>query len=107
MNILEQIKPWIDFLRRQENPFKVNILKNLAQRFASNLTYQYQYIYMTELGAGPVILGYISSISGLVNTILAIPSTIFNYKCSRLWFFVILADSNYSFDYFNSFDGVG
>jgi len=76
MNILEQIKSWVDFLRRQENPFKVNILKNLAQRFASNLTYQYQYIYMTELGAGPVILGYISSISGLVNTILAIPAGI-------------------------------
>jgi MFS family permease len=76
LNVFDQIRAWIDFLRRQDNPFKVNILKNLAQRFASNLSYQYQYIYMTELGAGPIILGYISSLSGLVNTILAIPAGI-------------------------------
>ena len=76
LNILDQFKAWINFLRRQDNPFKVNILKNLASRFSSNLTYQYQYIYMTELGASPLILGYISSLSGLVNTILAIPAGI-------------------------------
>jgi MFS family permease len=73
-NIFELISEWVGFLRRQENPFKVNILKNLAQRFANSMTYQYQSIYITELGASPSLLGYIGSISGVVNTLLAIPA---------------------------------
>ena len=64
---------WIDFLRRQESSFKVNILRNFAQRFAANLTYQYQPIYLTNLGASALTLGYLNSISGLVNTILSVP----------------------------------
>jgi MFS family permease len=64
---------WINFLRRQESSFKVNILRNFAQRFAANLTYQYQPIYLTSLGASALTLGYLNSISGLVNTILSVP----------------------------------
>jgi MFS family permease len=71
--IILLIKGWIDFLRRQQSHFKVNILRNLAQRFAANLTYQYQPLYLTSLGASPLILGYLNSITGLVNTLLAIP----------------------------------
>jgi len=67
------VSSWINFLRRQESYFKVNILRNLAQRFASNLTSQYQPLYLTSLGASPLILGYLNSISGLVNTVIAIP----------------------------------
>ena len=68
------IRGWFEFLDRQESPFKVNIWKNLAQRFAMNLTYQYQSIYLTSLGATPLILGYIGSFNGIINTILAIPT---------------------------------
>lgn len=68
------IRGWVAFLDRQESPFKVNIWKNLAQRFAMNLTYQYQSIYLTSLGATPLILGYIGSFNGIINTILAIPT---------------------------------
>lgn len=39
-----------------------------------NLTYQYQSIYLSSLGASPLILGYIGSLNGLINTILAIPT---------------------------------
>ena len=67
------LRRWIDFLDRQESPFKVNIWKNLAQRSAVNLTYQYQSIYMSSLGASPLILGFIGSLNGIINTVLAIP----------------------------------
>ncbi|MCW4051534.1 MAG: MFS transporter [Candidatus Bathyarchaeota archaeon] len=70
------IRKWGGFLQRQENPFKVNILKNLAQSFSVNLTYQYQSIFITALGADPLILGLINSVSGVVNTILSIPAGI-------------------------------
>jgi MFS family permease len=68
------IRGWFEFLNRQESPFKVNIWRNLPQRFALNLTYQYQSIYLTSLGATPLILGYIGSLNGIINTILAIPT---------------------------------
>jgi len=67
------LREWGGFLRRQDNPFKVNILKNLAARFAVNLTFQYRAIYLSLLGANPVILGYITSLGGVVNTLLSIP----------------------------------
>lgn len=68
------LRSWVDFLNRQESPFKVNIWKNLAQRFSMNLTYQYQSIYLASLGASPLVLGYIGSLNGVINTILAIPT---------------------------------
>ena len=75
--VFEVISEWGGFLQRQDNPFKVNILKNLASRFATNLTYQYRSIYITLLGANPIVLGYINSISGVANTLLSIPTGVF------------------------------
>jgi MFS family permease len=72
--VFEVISEWGGFLQRQENLFKANILKNLVQRFATNLTYQYRSIYITLLGANPIVLGYINSISGVANTLLSIPT---------------------------------
>lgn len=73
-SIPDLIKGWAGFLQRQDSPFKVNILKNLAKNMAVNLTYQYQPIYIASLGATPLVLGYINSLSGAVNTLLAIPT---------------------------------
>ncbi|MCK5671337.1 MFS transporter, partial [Candidatus Bathyarchaeota archaeon] len=73
-SISELVKGWAGFLQRQESPFKVNIMRNLVKNLAVNLTYQYQPIYMTSLGATPLILGYLNSISGAVNTVLSIPT---------------------------------
>jgi len=67
------LREWGGFLKRQDSPFKVNILKNLAARFAVNLTFQYRVIYLSLLGANPLILGYITSLGGVVNTLLSIP----------------------------------
>jgi len=72
-SVVSLVRGWVDFLRRQERSFKVNILRNFAQRFAANLTYQYQPLYLTGLGASALLLGYLNSVSGLVNTILSIP----------------------------------
>ena len=73
-SIPDLIRSWAGFLQRQDSPFKVNILKNLAKNMAVNLTYQYQPIYIVSLGATPLVLGYINSLSGAVNTLLAIPT---------------------------------
>ncbi len=73
-SISELVKGWAGFLQRQESPFKVNIMRNLVKNLAVNLTYQYQPIYMISLGATPLILGYLNSISGAVNTVLSIPT---------------------------------
>ena len=73
-SIPDLIRSWAGFLQRQDSPFKVNILKNLAKNMAVNLTYQYQPIYIASLGATPLVLGYINSLSGAVNTLLAIPT---------------------------------
>jgi MFS family permease len=76
MLITELISRWTGFLKRQESPFKINILKNLAQRFSVFLAFDYQSIYVSRLGASPLVLGYISSISGLGITLLSIPTGI-------------------------------
>ena len=73
-SIPDLIRSWAGFLHRQDSPFKVNILKNLAKNMAVNLTYQYQPIYIVSLGATPLVLGYINSLSGAVNSLLAIPT---------------------------------
>ena len=65
---------WAGFLQRQEDPFKTNIWRNLVKNFSTNLTYQYQSIFMAGLGASPLILGYLNSASGLASTLLSIPT---------------------------------
>ncbi len=75
-SVSDLVKGWAGFLQRQESPFKVNIWRNLVKNLAANLTYQYQPIYMTSLGATPLVLGYLNSISGAVNTLLSIPTGI-------------------------------
>jgi MFS family permease len=72
--LVSMVKSWVDFLRRQESPFKVNIIRNFVQRFATNLSYQFQPLFLTSLGASPLILGYLNSLNGVVNTVLAIPT---------------------------------
>jgi MFS family permease len=72
--LTDLVKGWAGFLQRQEKPFKVNIYRNLVKNFATNLTYQYQPIYLTSLGASALVLGYLNSLSGLVNTLLSIPT---------------------------------
>jgi MFS family permease len=71
---VSMVRGWVGFLQKQESPFKVNIIRNFVQRFATNLSYQFQPLFLTSLGASPLILGYLNSINGVVNTLLAIPT---------------------------------
>jgi MFS family permease len=70
---LSQIKEWIELLHDQKKIFKINIQRNLLQNFSNSLTQQFQSIYITALGANPLLLGSMYSVSGAINTILSIP----------------------------------
>jgi len=67
------VRDVVDFVTRQEDAFKVNLLRNQASNFASNLTTQFQPIFLSALGASPLILGYMASLSGLIGTVISIP----------------------------------
>jgi len=61
------------FIRRQKRPFKVNIVRNILQNFSIGLTYQYQSVYISELGASAMELGYVNSVGGLASTLITLP----------------------------------
>lgn len=61
------------FIKRQHIAFKVNIARNLITNFSLGLVTQYQSIYMTELGAGALELGYANSIGGIISTLVTLP----------------------------------
>jgi MFS family permease len=61
------------FIRRQKKPFKVNIVRNILQNFSLGLTYQYQSVYISELGASAMELGYVNSVGGLASTLITLP----------------------------------
>jgi len=63
----------INFLIRQQKPFRVNIVKNMMLNASMGLTQQYQSIYVTLLGASAVQLGFLAGIGGIANTLLSIP----------------------------------
>lgn len=71
--IMEAAQKGLDFIKRQKSPFKVNILRNIVQNFSLGLTFQYQSIYITELGASALELGYVTSLGGLISTIVTMP----------------------------------
>jgi len=61
------------FIRRQKRAFKVNIVRNVIQYFSLGLTYQYQSVYISELGASAMEIGYVNSVGGLASTLITLP----------------------------------
>lgn len=61
------------FISRQQEPFKVNLVRASIQNFFYNLTNQYQPVYMMVLGATHLQLGIINGIGGLVAALISIP----------------------------------
>ena len=55
-------------------PFKVNMLRASANTFLSNLTKQFQTIFILRLGATPIQLGITNSIAGVAATLIALPT---------------------------------
>ncbi len=68
------IRDVASFLRRQKPQFRTNILKNQASGFAMSLPTQYQALYLSALGASPLLLGYMNSLSGLAMMVVAVPA---------------------------------
>lgn len=63
----------LGFIRRQKKAFKVNIVRNVIQYFSLGLTYQYQSVYISELGASAMEIGYVNSVGGLASTLITLP----------------------------------
>ncbi len=67
------VQKGVDFVRKQQNSFKVNMARRIVQNFSIGLTQQYQSIYISELGAGPLELGYVTSLGGFASTFITVP----------------------------------
>jgi MFS family permease len=64
----------LGFLARQEQAFKINLVKVSIQNFFVYLTQQYQSIFVIGLGATPLQLGIMNSAGGLVGAAIATPT---------------------------------
>lgn len=63
----------MNFLARQERPFRVNLIRVSVQNFFASLTQQYQSIFIIGLGATPFQLGILNSAGGLAGAAVAAP----------------------------------
>jgi MFS family permease len=67
------VQKGLNFFRRQQTAYKSNMARLFVSNFSASLTQQYQPIYITELGATPMELGYVSSLGGVASTLFTIP----------------------------------
>jgi MFS family permease len=72
--VTNSLQKGIDFIKRQERTFKINLMRVSSQNFFLYLTQQYQSIYATLLGADPVQLGLLNSIGGLASAAISAPT---------------------------------
>jgi MFS family permease len=63
-----------NFLKKQSHNYRVLLVRASGANFMMNLTNSYTSIYTTALGADPVILGSLSSVSSAINTLISMPS---------------------------------
>ena len=64
----------ISFVKRQEKPFKVNMLRASFQHLFISLTQQYQPIFIVGLGADPFQLGLVNSMGGVACAVISLPT---------------------------------
>ena len=64
----------VSFIKRQERPFKVNMVRAAFQYFLTCLTQQYQPIYIVGLGADPLQLGLANGIGGAAGAAVSMPT---------------------------------
>ena len=64
----------VSFVKRQEKPFKVNMVRAAIGHLFFSLTQQYQPIYITGLGADPLQLGLVNSIGGIASASISMPT---------------------------------
>ena len=64
----------VSFVKRQERPFKVNMVRAAFQYFFTCLIQQYQPIYIVGLGADPLQLGLVAGIGGVAGAVISMPT---------------------------------
>jgi MFS family permease len=64
----------ISFVKRQEKPFKVNMVRASFQHLFISLTQQYEPIFIVGLGADPFQLGLVNSIGGVASAVISLPT---------------------------------
>ncbi|MGD0803742.1 MAG: MFS transporter [Candidatus Bathyarchaeia archaeon] len=79
----------VQFLRRQEKAFTVNMLRRSIENFSNTLVQQYQSIYLIALGANSVQVGLVNSLANVGSTLTALPSgwAIDRYGLKKTFYF--------------------
>ena len=79
----------VNFLKRQERAFKVNMLRRSIENFANMLVQQYQSIYLISLGANSIQVGLVNSLAGIGTTLSALPTgwAIDRYGLKKTFYF--------------------
>lgn len=72
--VTNTLQKGVDFIKRQQRTFKINLMRVSTQNFFIYLTQQYQSLYTILLGADPVQLGMLNSIGGLASAAIAAPT---------------------------------
>ena len=67
-------KKIVEFIRGQQKPFKVNLVRASANTFLTRLTRQYRSVYILRLGATTFQLGLVDSVGGVAGTVVATPT---------------------------------
>jgi ACS family hexuronate transporter-like MFS transporter len=67
----------ISFVKRQEKPFKVNMVRASFQHLFTSLTQQYESIFIVSLGADPFQLGLVNSFGGVASSLISLPTGFF------------------------------
>jgi MFS family permease len=62
-----------DFLKRQSHNYRIILLRSAISNFFTNLTQSYNSIYITGLGTDEVTLGFLASLSSVINMCISLP----------------------------------
>jgi MFS family permease len=71
---IKVIEKAVGFVKRQEKPFKVNMIRTSLQQFFVSLTQQYQPLYIAALGADAFQLGFVNSMGGIASAAVSVPT---------------------------------
>jgi MFS family permease len=79
----------ISFWKRQKTSWKIVVIRSIINRFLTRLTLDYNNIYIRALGATPIQLGSLNSITHLTSTILSSPLGWIQDRYSLKKYFII------------------
>ena len=74
MKIVHVFQDTRDFLKKQTHNYRMLLIRTSGANYLTSLTNSYTSIYTTELGADPVTLGSLSSVSSAINMLISMPS---------------------------------